>query len=68
VSKTKKIERKNFNRFYIPCFYFTENSPECMNCEDRYRCKRNGNNIITIHTTFKDPFFDDPYKRYIMGD
>lgn len=61
------IKRKSFDRFFMPCFYFTENSPECKNCEDRYRCRRNGDDITTIHATFEDPYLDDPYKKYLIG-
>jgi len=62
------IKKRRYFKIYVPCLYLTENSTECKNCEDRYRCKRQGDDLSAIPTTFEDPYFEDPYKKYIMGD
>lgn len=54
------IKKRRFYRIYIPCYHFTENNPNCKNCADQYRCRRNGDGNPTM--------FEDPYKRYLMED
>lgn len=73
------IKRRRFYRIYIPYYYFTENSPECKNCADQYRCRRNRDDDKRISNASlsdaerveirlpEEKYGEDPYERYVMG-
>jgi len=58
------IKKRRYFRIYVPCLYLTANSPECKNCIERYRCRRIGDDKPTM---FEEPYFEEPYKKYIIG-